>query len=358
VSAGALATLAGLPGRVGQLLLSPGAAMARVDREHGGLTDALWLVALGAITFRFARVLEALLDAAQSASGAFSGVARVAAAELQMAALVVLPAAVIVTVLAGARRDAARDLDLGAACYAPYFAVRGILRAYETFAGPSFWPAFVTELPAAVAALVALFFAVRVARARSGAFPAPVIAQPGGLATRAGLAVALILGVGLAGNIRWASKNLGALMPVRNGQAAPDFALARADGQPGQISLSGLRGRVVVLDFWATWCPPCQKMMPTLEALNAEWKDRGVTFVGVNSDGDIAPQDLREFLTSHGVSYPVVADDGRANALFKVRALPQLFVIGKDGRVRDTFLGLTRKASIASALEEAVAASE
>jgi thiol-disulfide isomerase/thioredoxin len=113
---------------------------------------------------------------------------------------------------------------------------------------------------------------------------------------------------------------------------------------------------VVVLDFWATWCPPCNKMMPTLEALNAEWKDRGVTFVGVNSDGDIAPEELRAFLTAHGVSYAVVADNGRANNLYKVRALPTLFIIGKDGRVRDTFLGLTRKASIASALEEAVAA--
>lgn len=344
----------GLPGRVGQLLFAPGAGMARVDREHGGLTDTLWLVALGALTFRFARVLEALLDAAQSASGALSGVARVAAAEIQTAAIVVLPAAVIVTFLAGARRDSSRDLDLGAACYAPYFAVRSVFRAYEAFAGPSIWPALVLELPAAVAALVALVFAVRVARARTGTFPAPVIAQPGSRATWVGLVVALTLGVGLAGNVRWASKNLGSLMPVRNGQPAPDFALPRADGKPGPLALSSLRGRVVVLDFWATWCPPCKAMMPTLEALNAEWKDRGVTFVGVNSDGDIAPEELRAFLTQYGVSYAVVADDGRANQLYRVRALPTLFIIGKDGHLRDTFLGLTRKATIASALQEAI----
>jgi peroxiredoxin len=264
---------------------------------------------------------------------------------------------VIITVLAGKTRDSQRDLDLGAACYAPYFAVRAAIRAYQAFAGPSLWPAFFFELPAAVAALVALVFAVRVARARSGAFPAPVIAQPGGTAARIGLVVTLALGVGLAGNIRWASKNLGALLPVRSGQAAPDFALPRADGQAGQVSLSSLRGRVVVLDFWATWCPPCKAMMPTLESLNTEWKDRGVTFVGVNSDGGIAPEDLRAFLTQHGVSYAVVADDeGVANRLYKVRALPTMFIVGKDGHLRETFLGLTRKASIASALEDAIAA--
>jgi thiol-disulfide isomerase/thioredoxin len=357
VSAGAgTNSLLGLPARVGQLLLAPAAGMARVDREHGALNDAFWLVGLGALTFRFARVLEALLDGAQSASGALSGLARVVAAELQAAALVVLPAAVIVTLLAGKRRDSSRDLDLGAACYAPYFAVRAGIRAYQAFAGPSLWPAFFFELPAAVAALVALVFAVRVARARTGSFPAPVIQQPGPLAARTGLVVALAMSVGLAGNVRWASKNLGALLPVRSGQPAPDFALPRADGQPGQISLSSLRGRVVVLDFWATWCPPCKAMMPTLESLNGEWKDKGVTFVGVNSDGGIAPEDLRAFLTEHGVSYAVVADDeGVANRLYKVRALPTLFVVGKDGRLRDTFLGLTRKGSIASALEEALA---
>jgi thiol-disulfide isomerase/thioredoxin len=357
VSAGSVtASLLGLPGRVGQLLFAPAAGMARVEREHGGLSDTWWLIAFGALTFRFARLLEALLDGAQSPAGALGGVARVAAAELMTAAIVVLPAAVIVTLLAGARRDSSRDLDLGAACYAPYFAVRAVFRAYETFAGPSMWPQFFFELPAAVAALIALVFAVRVARARTGASPAPVIAQPGSFATRAGLVVSLALVAGLAGNVRWATKNLGSLMPVRHGQLAPDFSLPRADGQPGAVALSGLRGRVVVLDFWATWCPPCNKMMPTLEALNTEWKERGVTFVGVNSDGDIAPEELRAFLTAHGVSYAVVADNGRANNLYKVRALPTLFIIGKDGRVRDTFLGLTRKASIASALEEATAA--
>jgi thiol-disulfide isomerase/thioredoxin len=184
-----------------------------------------------------------------------------------------------------------------------------------------------------------------------------VIAQPGAAAARIGLVVAMAMGVGLAGNIRWASKNLGSLLPVRSGQQAPGFTLPRADGQPGQVSLASLRGRVVVLDFWATWCPPCKAMMPTLEALNTEWKDRGVTFVGVNSDGGIAPEDLRAFLTEHGVSYAVVADDeGVANRLYKVRALPTMFIVGKDGHLRETFLGLTRKSSIASALEEAVAA--
>ncbi len=344
-----------LPGRVGQLLLAPRDAMARVDRERGALTDALWLVAIGALTFRFAQVLQALLTGVETAGGALGGVARVAAAELQSAAFVVLPAAAIVTALAGARRDSARDLELGAACYAPYFAVRSLVRVYESVTGAQTWPWTVRELPAAAAALVALVFAVRAARARN--LPAPAIVRPGRAAFGAGLALAVIAGVGLTGNAVWASRNLGSLLPVRTGQPAPDFTLPRADGQPGQIALSALRGQVVVLDFWATWCPPCRQMMPALEQLNAEWKGRGVTFLGVNSDGDIAPDDLRAFLRENGVSYNVVADDGRAQSLYKVRALPQLFVVGKDGRVQATFLGFTRKSVIADALKDAVDAS-
>ncbi|HTA21072.1 MAG TPA: TlpA disulfide reductase family protein, partial [Polyangia bacterium] len=110
---------------------------------------------------------------------------------------------------------------------------------------------------------------------------------------------------------------------------------------------------VVVLDFWATWCPPCLAMLPTLHELHAEWSDRGVAFVGVNSDGGIAPEALRAFLDQHAVPYPVGIDEGDIGSLYKVRSLPTLFVIGKDGTIRASFVGLTRKATLTDALEAA-----
>jgi thiol-disulfide isomerase/thioredoxin len=351
-----LGALRGLPGRIGQVLLSPRDALERVDREGGGLTDALWLIALGTVTFRFAQLLEALLGLTEPAGGALFRVVAPAADELVGAAWVVLPAAVVITLLAGARRDSSRDVELGATCYVPYFAVRAVFRAIDAVAGARALPPLAPEIAAGAAALPAFIHAVLIARNRTGAFPAPVIVQPQRRAFIAGLVLAALASVGLAGNAAWASRHLPSLLPIRHGQVAPTFTLERADGKPGHVALAELRGQVVVLDFWATWCPPCLAMLPTMHELNAEWSPRGVTFVGVNSDGGIEPEALKAFLREHDVPYPVVLDEGEVNRLYKVRALPQLIVVGKDGTIRKTFLGFTRKAAIASALEEAAAA--
>ncbi|HSZ83579.1 MAG TPA: hypothetical protein VLA14_14935, partial [Polyangia bacterium] len=141
-------SLIGLPARVGQILTAPRAAMERIDREGGGLTDALWLVAVGSVTFRIAQLVEAALGATESTSGAFMRVAAVVSNELVGAAWIVLPAAILVTILAGARRDSARDLELGAACYAPYFAVRAVARALEAVTGGHPLPPLASEIPA------------------------------------------------------------------------------------------------------------------------------------------------------------------------------------------------------------------
>jgi thiol-disulfide isomerase/thioredoxin len=296
-------------------------------------------------------------------TGAFARVPAVLANELLPAAWVVIPAAVIVTVAAGRHRDASRDLELGAACYAPYFLVRGLGRAAEALAGARVLSPNATEVPAVLGALAMVAFAIQVARWRPprvetpapAAAPAPAPATapaPGRGATLGVLVVAL---AGLAGNAVWSARHLEALRPMRSGQAAPVFALPRLDG--GEVSLADLRGQVVLLDFWATWCPPCLAMMPVLDDLHREWGPRGVAFVGVNSDGGgITLAELQEFMRRHPAPYPVVVDDGSANALYRVRSLPQLVVIGRDGRVRRTFLGLVGGDGVAAALREALAA--
>jgi thiol-disulfide isomerase/thioredoxin len=342
-------------GRLGQMLTTPRAALERVDREGGGLRDAIWLVVLGAVTFRFAQLLEAVLGLGAPTIDAVIGIARVGATEIQDAAWVVLPAAVIITLLAGARRDSSRDLELGAACYTPYFLVRAVERAIDALDGARTLSPLEAQIPAGVIAALVVVRAVLVARAR-GAFPAPVVVQPRPAARAAGFGLGVIALVGLAGNAVWSVRHLPALMPVSRGQAAPDFTLPRADGTPGTIALAAQRGHVVVLDFWATWCPPCLAMLPTMHDLYAEWGPRGVSFVGVNSDGGIDPQKLRDFVIERSVPYPIVIDEGDVQGLYKVRALPELVVIGKDGAIRRTFVGFTSKSSIADVLAEAVAA--
>jgi thiol-disulfide isomerase/thioredoxin len=348
------ASLRGLPGRIGQVLLAPRAGLARVDREGGGVNDALWLVALATLTFRFPSLLEALLGLSALSLDAALRVVSVAANELVGAAWFVLPAAVIVTALAGARRDSSRDLELAGACYAPYFAASAAFRVVEALTGAQTVPLLVARLVPAVFALPAVVSAVLVARARTGAEPAPDVARPVRSAVLAGLAVVGVASVGLAGNAVWSSRHFDALLPVRRGALAPDFAVARVDGQPGTITLASLKGQAVVLDFWATYCPPCRQMMPVLDELHREWAGKGVSFVGVDSE-DIPPEMLRDFLIEHPIPYPIVADDGALGASYKVRALPTLVVIGKDGTVRDSFVGITMKSTLNRALERATA---
>ncbi|HEX3901711.1 MAG TPA: hypothetical protein VH853_02610, partial [Polyangia bacterium] len=116
-------SLRGFPARIGQLVVAPRAGVARVEADGGGLRDALWLVVLGVVTFRLPELCRVLFAVAGQSSGDLARLVGLFLDETKQAAWVVLPAAVIVTAAAGPRRDASRDLDLGAACYPPYFAL-------------------------------------------------------------------------------------------------------------------------------------------------------------------------------------------------------------------------------------------
>jgi thiol-disulfide isomerase/thioredoxin len=150
----------------------------------------------------------------------------------------------------------------------------------------------------------------------------------------------------------WSARHARELLPVRSGASAPDFALPRVDGQKGTVALSALRGQVVVLDFWATYCPPCRLMMPVLDGLHCAWSGKGVAFVGIDGE-DIDVPSLQEFLAKNPIPYPIVQDDGALGAAYKVRALPTLFIVGRDGAIRDSFVGYTAKSTLERALERA-----
>jgi len=126
-------------------------------------------------------------------------------------------------------------------------------------------------------------------------------------------------------------------IPVGNrvGQLAPEFTLSRLDG--GEASLSDFRSRVVVLDFWATWCSPCRASMPGLEALRARYEDKGLIVVSVSLDrsGD----DARRYLKTNGYDafiglWESLADAQRVARLYGVFGIPRTFVIDRDGIIR------------------------
>ncbi len=123
---------------------------------------------------------------------------------------------------------------------------------------------------------------------------------------------------------------------------APEISLRGLDGNP--VALSDYRGQVVLLNNWATWCPPCKAEMPDLEAYHEAHKGEGFTVIAVNA-GD-PPADVRAFAREYGLTFPVWPDPNTQTLrAFGIQGLPTSFVIDRQGRVRATWTGaITREA--------------
>ena len=113
--------------------------------------------------------------------------------------------------------------------------------------------------------------------------------------------------------------------------AAPDFTLKSKAGS--NIRLQDLRGEVVLLNFWASWCGPCRQEMPLMDEIYQQYKDLGFTILAVNVDED--PADADRFLAAVPVSFPVVYDSqSKVSEMYKVDAMPTTIMIDRDGRKR------------------------
>ncbi|WP_373045993.1 TlpA family protein disulfide reductase [Vulgatibacter sp.] len=142
------------------------------------------------------------------------------------------------------------------------------------------------------------------------------------------------------------------------GSDAPRVAFALLDGDE-PVDLAAWRGKVVLLDFWATWCPPCVESMPVVHKVAADLADEGVVAVAVNGDDAERREELvRHFLRKHQLEgLSVALDDGSAARAFSVTALPTMVVIGRDGRVAGAHLGALDEATLRALLAPALAAS-
>jgi peroxiredoxin len=120
---------------------------------------------------------------------------------------------------------------------------------------------------------------------------------------------------------------------------APPFDLQALTG--GRISLESLKGKVVVLDFWATWCGPCIVEIPEYAELWRKNQGRGVEIIGVACESD--PQEVMNVVLAHKMPYRVLISDGRIQNEYGASGLPTTFVIDKAGLVRRTFVGTTSK---------------
>jgi len=123
--------------------------------------------------------------------------------------------------------------------------------------------------------------------------------------------------------------------PSRIGTAAPDFTVHDSERT---VTLSQLKGQVVVLNFWATWCPPCIEEMPSLVQMQQRMKAKGVTVLAVSVDVD--QNNYQRFLRDHNVNLLSVRDaDQKSNTLYGTFKFPETYVIDRGGVVRRKFIG-------------------
>jgi cytochrome c biogenesis protein CcmG, thiol:disulfide interchange protein DsbE len=127
----------------------------------------------------------------------------------------------------------------------------------------------------------------------------------------------------------------GGTRPPRIGSNAPDFTVQ--DGQ-NKITLSAYRGQVVVLNFWATWCPPCVEEMPSLVEMQRRMKAKGVTVLAVSMDVDEGA--YKQFVKDHNVNLLTVRDpDQKSNTLYGTFKFPETYIIDRNGVMRRKFIG-------------------
>ncbi len=128
------------------------------------------------------------------------------------------------------------------------------------------------------------------------------------------------------------SETLGAQV----GELAPEFQLQNLDGQT--VSLSSLRGSPVMLNFWATWCPPCREEMPYMQQIHEEWSGRGLVLLAI--DVGESPAQVESFMQSHNLSLPVLLDTKKNVAQkYNISGIPTTFFIDKDGVIQEKIIG-------------------
>jgi len=121
------------------------------------------------------------------------------------------------------------------------------------------------------------------------------------------------------------------------GKAAPALTLDVMDG--GKFDLAALKGKIVIMDFWATWCPPCRAALPIYVKVADKLKDKDVVFYGVNLKE--APEQIKAFQKKNSLKFSVALDSKLDGArLYEVESIPQLVVVGKDGVIEAVHVGL------------------
>jgi cytochrome c biogenesis protein CcmG, thiol:disulfide interchange protein DsbE len=157
------------------------------------------------------------------------------------------------------------------------------------------------------------------------------------------LAIACVV-IGVTGAIAYGATRYlrKELFPVELGTRAPDFKAYTLDSAPRQKTLADYRGKVLMINVWATWCLPCRVEMPSIEALNKEYAPKGLKIVAVSIDDPGTDSTIRAFVKQYGLTFEVLHDpQGKISEAYDITGYPETFIVGKDGVIRRKLMSAT-----------------
>ena len=326
-------------GRIGLALVRPRTALETAGRrEHAGRSgsDLVGLLALLVIAAQLRSLVGAIwLAVAADAGSGIRGVLRVLTQSLTLELAAIGVAGGVLWLLAGARRDLGRAFDLACVAIIPLVVVdngASIVRGVVDSPVPTWLRWSVIGVGLAWASLLVIL-GVPVARALDGS---PGDLGPPTVPRAVGLVIVTVAAIGVGAHGIWIATHLDWMKPVETGDRAMPIALPRIepDGSLGGVT-SPTPGKVVVLDFWATWCGPCLKALPGLDRLARSWGD-GLEVLAINMDD---PEAAATWFAQRGFVMTLLADDELTSGRYGVREIPHTVLVDTDGTVLGTYRG-------------------
>lgn len=148
--------------------------------------------------------------------------------------------------------------------------------------------------------------------------------------------IVAVMGLGLLAASHYMKDEL---FPVTIGSTAPDFR-AKVLGESRYKTLADYKGQVVLLNVWATWCPPCQAELPSLQRLYQAYGDKGLKLVAVSIDDYVTEDSIRAFAKNFGITFEILHDSTHAiERIYQTTGYPESFVIGREGTIRKKWIG-------------------